>query len=133
MIPSFTDAGYLPTGVYPATLEEIQARFGQESEVRRAQMESIRWLVDLATRAGVSRIILNGSFVTDIIEPNDVDCVLLVESSFPSDPRLETELNDGLPFLEIKLAGQVDFDIYRTAIFASDRIGIRKGMIEIIL
>jgi hypothetical protein len=96
-------------------------------------MESIRWLVDLAARAGVARIILNGSFVTDIIEPNDVDCVLLVESDFPSDPKLEAELNDGLPFLEIKLVGQVDFDIYLNAIFASDRFGNRKGMIEIIL
>jgi hypothetical protein len=133
MIPDFTDAGYLPPGVYPATLAEIEARFGRESELRRVQMESIRWLVDLATRAGVARIILNGSFVTDIIEPNDVDCVLLVESDFPSDPRLEAELNDGLPFLEIKLVGQEDFDIYLTAIFASDRVGNRKGMIEIVL
>src|SRR6266487_4179135 len=133
MIPDFTDAGHLPPGVYPATLDEIEARFGRESEIRRVQMESIRWLADLAARADVARIILNGSFVTDIIEPNDVDCVLLVESNFPSDPRLEAELNDGLPFLEIKLVGQVDFDIYLNAIFASDRFGNRKGMIEMIL
>jgi len=58
---------------------------------------------------------------------------LLVESDFPGDPRLKAELNDGLPFLEIKLVGHVDFDIYLNAIFASDRFGNRKGMIEIIL
>ncbi|HEV8603787.1 MAG TPA: hypothetical protein VGQ99_00385 [Tepidisphaeraceae bacterium] len=53
-------------GVYSATLAEIDARFGQESELRRVQMESIQWLVDLAARADVRRIILNGNFVTDI-------------------------------------------------------------------
>jgi hypothetical protein len=41
-------------------------------------MESVGWLIDLAARAGVARIVLNGSFVTNIIEPNDVDCVLLI-------------------------------------------------------
>ena len=34
------------------TLDELEARFGRESEVRRVQMESLRWLVDLARRAG---------------------------------------------------------------------------------
>ena len=132
MIPDFTDTGYLPPGVYPATLDEIAARFGLQSEIRRAEMESIRWLVDLARSAGVSRIILNGSFVTDIMEPNDVDCVLLIESEFPTDAASAAELNSGLPFLEIKLVGIEDFNIYVNRVFASDRQGIPKGMVEII-
>jgi hypothetical protein len=52
MIPPFDDNGYLPPGVYRATLDEIVARFGQESEMREAQAESLQWLVDLAKRAG---------------------------------------------------------------------------------
>ncbi len=44
-------------------------------------MESVRWMLDLAVRPGVERIVLNGSFVTDVMEPNDVDCVLLVGAS----------------------------------------------------
>ncbi len=66
-------------------------------------MESVRWMVNLAHRAGVQRIVLNGSFVTDIMEPNDVDCVLLVGRGFPADSLAEAELVAGLPFLEIKL------------------------------
>src|SRR5262245_38317604 len=77
MIPDFNEDGYLPSGIHPATLDEIAARFGQESELRRVQMESLIWLVDLAKRAGVQRIVVNGSFVTAVLEPNDVDCVLL--------------------------------------------------------
>jgi hypothetical protein len=79
MIPECNDDGYLPAGIHPASVDEIAARFGQESELRQAQMESLRWLVDLARRAGVRRIVVNGSFVTDKLEPNDVDCVLLID------------------------------------------------------
>ena len=37
------------------------------------QMESLRWLVELARRAAVVRLILNGSFVTAKEEPGDFD------------------------------------------------------------
>jgi len=95
-------------------------------------MESIRWMIDLARRAGVQRIILNGSFVTDIMEPNDVDCVLLIGRGFPADSAAEAELNAGLPFLELKLVGRVDFDEYVDVTFGTDRMGIPKGMVEVI-
>lgn len=133
MIPSFDENGYLPAGVHPATLEEIAARFGHESEVRRVQMESLRWLVDLVRRAGVQRLVINGSFVTDVIEPNDVDCVLLIGSGFPRDATAELELIEGLPFLELSLVQQADFDLLVGEFFATDRRSIHKGMVEIVL
>ena len=113
MIPPFDDSGNLPPGLHPATLPEIDARFGQQSELRRVQIYSVRWMIDMASRAGVNRIVLNGSFITDTIEPNDVDCVL--------------------PFLDMKLVGQTDFDEYVNVTFATDRIGVPKGMIEVML
>ena len=131
MIPPFTDSGYLPPGVHPATLVEIEARFGQSSELRRVQMESIRWMIDLARRAGIQRIVLNGSFVTDIMDPNDVDCVLLVSEDFPLSATDESTLRS-LPFLEIALVGQVDFDEFTNVFFASDRFRVPKGLIEVI-
>jgi hypothetical protein len=48
MIPPFEDNGYLPPGIHRAVLDEIETRFAHESELRRVQMESLRWLVDLA-------------------------------------------------------------------------------------
>jgi hypothetical protein len=51
VIPNYNDNGCLPPGIHPATLEEIAAHFGQESEIRQAQMESLRWLIDLATES----------------------------------------------------------------------------------
>jgi hypothetical protein len=133
MIPPFDELGNLPSGIHPATLVEIDSKFGHSSEIRRVQMDSVRWMIDLAWRAGVQRIVLNGSFVTDIIEPNDVDCVLLIGRGFPIDATAETALLAGLPFIELKLVGQADFDEYVNQTFASDRMGIPQGMIEVIL
>ncbi len=132
MIPPFNEHGYLPSGIHPATLDEVEARFGRESEVRRAQMESLRWLVDLARRAGVERLVINGSFVTDLLEPHDVDCVLLIEAGFPRDPTAETELLAGLPFLELSFVDQTDFDLLVNKFFATDRQQVGKGMVEVI-
>jgi hypothetical protein len=75
---------------------------------------------------------LNGSFVTDIIEPNDVDCVLLaVENS--TDPVAEEELDAGLPFLAISLVGKQEFEELVNITYASDRDRIEKGMVEVVL
>ena len=132
MIPSFNESGFLPPGVHRATLTEIDEHFGRRSELRRVQMESVRWMFDLAVRAGAEKIVLNGSFVTDIIEPNDVDCVLLVGPGFPKDAAAESELLSGLPFLDIAFANQEAFDEFLGDTFATDRVGAPKGMIEVI-
>lgn len=131
MIPRFDDSGFLPPGVHPANLDEIDALFGRGSELRRVQMQSVRWLVDLAKRAGVQRIVLNGSFVTDTMEPNDVDCVLLASES-QIDVAVEDELLAGLPFLEILLVGPDEFNELVNRTFATDRHGRAKSMIEVI-
>lgn len=132
MIPPFDEHGYLPPGVHPASLDELASRFGRESEVRRVQMDSLRWLVELAERAGAHRLIINGSFVTDVLEPNDVDCVLLIESDFPRDSAAEAELLAGLPFLELSLVDQADFELLVSVVFATDRHSVGKGMVEIV-
>jgi hypothetical protein len=131
LIPSFNDDGYLPAGIHPATLEEISARFGQDSELRQVQMESLRWLVELAWRAGVERIVVNGSFVTDKLEPNDVDCVLLIGPGFPRDQRAESELLAGLPFINLELVDLEGFRQLTERTFATDVNLIPKGMLEV--
>ena len=132
MIPDYNDDGYLPPGIHCATLEEIAARFGQESELRQVQMDSLRWLVDLARRAGVQRIVVNGSFVTDKLEPNDVDCVLLIGPDFPRDAAAEAELLVGLPFINMELVDAAAFEQFTERTFATDRSLIPKGMVEVV-
>lgn len=131
MIPPFAKNGALPPGIHKATLSEVADRFGKSSEIRRAQMESVGWMVDLARRANVQRNILNGSIATDIIEPYDVDCVLLLGVS-GVDASAEAELLSGLPFLQISLLRPEDFRELVDRTFATDRQGIAKGMIEVV-
>jgi hypothetical protein len=133
VIPRSDESGCLPPGIHPATLDEIEARFGRLSELRRVQMESVRWMVELALRAGAERIVLNGSFVTDTMEPNDVDCVLLLRPAGRKDPAAIRELRDGLPFLDIAIVRAKRFEEYVTRLFATDRRGVPKGMVEVIV
>ncbi len=133
MIPPFQDNGYLPPGLHEASLDEVEARFGLESEIRRAQMESIRWLVELAKSAKIVRLVINGSFVTDSYEPNDVDCVVLLGPDDLRDFDAEEELLAGLPFLQIDLVKQQEFDMMTGVIFASDRREVPKGLVEVSL
>ena len=132
MIPPFNEHGYLPPGLHPASMDEIADRFGQATEVRRVQLESLRWLVDTARVAGVLRLVVNGSFVTDEPEPNDVDCALLIGPGFPKDASAEQEILTGLPFLHVELVEDAEFRSYVEVVFGTDRHLTRKGLIEVI-
>ncbi len=95
-------------------------------------MQSVRWLVESAQRAGARRIVVNGSFVSDKFEPNDVDCVLLVGPDFPHDIDAEADLLSGLPFINLELVDGEGFRQFTERTFASDRNLVPKGMLEIL-
>jgi hypothetical protein len=133
VIPDLDERGYLPPGVHPATLEEVVERFGRGSEVREAEGQSLLWLAPLVSAAGITRWLVNGSFVTDRAEPNDVDCVLLQGPAYRAGSRAAQRLADGLPFLEIKVVTPRDFEFLVDVLFASDRDGVPKGLVEVML
>ena len=129
MIPPFDGNGYLPPGLHKATLEEVQERFGASSEDRRTQMESLCWAVDLAKRIGAKRFIINGSFVTAKVHPIDVDCVVLVDRLLGSSE--EKELEENIPFLTAYVVTPVVFERFTNQFFASDKLLVPKGMVEL--
>ena len=92
-------------------------------------MELIAW----AKQHSVRRLIVNGSFVTEKQDPNDVDVVLLPSRD---ERRQEMMFEGGLtwPFLQILIAAD-DADLERWAAddFATDRNGCPKGVVEVIL
>ena len=83
-------------------------------------------------RSGVRRIVVNGSFVTDKLEPNDVDCVLLIGPDFPHDIAAEAELLAGLPFINMELVDPRAFQQFTERTFATDRNLVPKGMVEVV-
>ena len=70
--------------------------------------------------------------MTDKLEPNDVDCVLLVGEGFPRDEVAEAELLRGLPFVNMELVDQEAFGQFTERTFATDRNLIPMGMIEVL-
>ncbi len=67
------------------------------------------------------------------MEPNDVDCVLLIGRGYPRDERAARELADGLPFLQLAILRRKAFQRLVDEFFATDRLGIPKGVVELIL
>ncbi len=96
-------------------------------------MESLRWLADLAKRARTKRFIVNGSFVTDIFEPNDVDCVLLIAPDPSHDNAALDEIAAGLPFLDVQVVEQIDFTMLVDRFFATDCHFTPKGVVELMI
>jgi hypothetical protein len=133
LIPPFNQDGYLPPGVHRASIDEILSRFGGDSEIRRAACQSLQWLLPICRAAGIVRLIVNGSFTTDCLEPNDADCVLLQGPAYNELSVAAAELEQGLPFLSLQIVRQTAFDYLVNSYFASDRSGLVKGVVEIIL
>ena len=62
-----------------------------------------------------------------------MDCVLLFEGGPPRDVQAHKELRAGLPFLDMALVRPKRFRQYVTRLYAADRWGAAKGMVEVIL
>lgn len=89
-IPQLLDSGLLPPGVHSCTLAEAEARFVPDgaSEKRRALWESLRaFLAWITPMQCFEAIYLDGSFITDKVEPSDIDCILEVSLTAPFPPE----------------------------------------------
>jgi hypothetical protein len=106
MLPAFDDFGNLPPGMHLCTIEELASRFGSGSEERAAQMSELLHFIGAAKMAGVQRLMVNGSFVTGKLAPNDVDVVFLPGPAYPRHgPRLDSD-DMVWPFLQIIVAAE---------------------------
>jgi len=82
-LPPFNADGDLPIGVHRATLQEVMSRFGVQTAQRQAVALRLERIYRLAIASGpVARFVVFGSFVTDKLDPNDVDVFMLLENAF---------------------------------------------------
>ena len=134
MLPAFDDFGNLPPGIHRCTVEELVARFGSGSDKREAEIGELLRFIEAAKQAGVQRLLVNGSFVTGKLSPNDVDVVFLPDPDYPRQgPKLDS---DELvwPFLQIIVAADdADFEAWALRSFATDRRKRPKGVVEVLL
>jgi hypothetical protein len=82
-IPDFEESGDLPIGVHQATIEEVAVRFGAGSVQRGSVTKRLLNVYRLAEATGmVGRFVVFGSYVSDAVEPNDVDIFLVMAENF---------------------------------------------------
>lgn len=141
MIPEYDKRGSLPRGVYPATWEEIEERYGYNEE-RRRLLAGLKAALDNLKMAGCKRAYLNGSFITDKEVPRDYDLCwepkgvdgglidpLFILTRYVLPPRKEQKH---------KYLGEILITLPHPAVFdmlsyfqLDDRTGDTKGIISI--
>lgn len=82
MIPAFRSDGYLPEGLHQADEAEATFRFGSTSPRRRRLVLRLRHWLALARQVRAQRFLIDGSFVTSKLDPDDIDAVVLLPVNF---------------------------------------------------
>ena len=134
MLPPFDDFGNLPPGIHACTVAELVERFGSGSEERQTEISELVQFIEAAKIAGVRRLLVNGSFVTGKLAPNDVDVVFLRGPDYPRASRRLDADELVWPFLQIiAAADDADFEAWATRQFATDKRKRPKGVVEVLL
>jgi len=82
-LPPLTEDGELPPGVHAASLREVLERFGVGSAQRKALAHRLARVYRVVQASGhLGRIVVFGSFVTNKVEPQDVDVFLVMADTF---------------------------------------------------
>jgi hypothetical protein len=100
---------------------------------REVETQELLEFLEWALKAGIRRVIINGSFVTAKAAPNDVDIVVLPGPEYPRrEPTCEEQLARW-PFLQILVAtDEADLEEWSLADFGTDRNRRPKGVVEIL-
>lgn len=140
MIPASRPDGYLPEGVHLASEAEVTFRFGSTSPRRRRLILRVRRWIELARRVRASRLLIDGSFVTNKVDPDDIDAVIGLPANFHEqigggiDAALELEqmLLTRRPEELFGAEDEADWNEW-VAFFSRTREsdGRRKGLVEI--
>jgi hypothetical protein len=91
-LPSFNEVGDLPVGQFAPSLDDVLARFGSGTPQRQQVTERLRRIHSLALATGhLDRLVIFGSYVSDVAEPRDLDVILVMRGDFatencPADP-----------------------------------------------
>ncbi len=79
-LPELSAEGYLDPGIYLASLGEVLQRFGTGSPAREQQGNLLRLIVERARNyPTIKRVLIWGSFVSDKLEPGDLDYSIVVD------------------------------------------------------
>ncbi len=85
LLPNFNEHGFLPEGVWNCEIEEFISRFAvfQRTDCRLQLCSKLEeFLADVSKIKFIKEIIIDGSYVTEKDEPNDIDIILILDKEF---------------------------------------------------
>ncbi len=121
-LPAFDEHRLSPAGIHDCDLEEIARAFGRfrRTDCRQDLMRRLRMFVGEAKSVvKTGSIIIDGSFVTDIDEPNDVDLIVVSELDWFSIGRLKPSYYNILS--KRRIARRFGFDV----------VTVRSGTVDL--
>jgi hypothetical protein len=158
-IPDFNEHGLLPAGIHDCDFQELEVKFGQNRWVQDPHSESRREVLCPQRRELCARlekylqalrrvglpveILVNGSFVTDKPNPNDIDLIVVLPSAHDLSGTLSPQAYDLLSKRRLRASGY-PFDVfvvvsgstvYETALRlfqqVRDRGDLSKGLLRV--
>ncbi len=94
MIPILKTSGLLPTGIHPATWDELVEKFGLNDH-RLKLLKGLKKGLNLLHQYGCTEACIDGSFVTSKPFPNDVDvCYDNIYMNWKKFIKEQPEFND---------------------------------------
>jgi len=142
-LPVFNEFGDLPEGIHPASLAEVIARFGSGTAQRATVTDRLLRIYELAAATGhLDRLIVFGSYVSDVSEPNDVDVILAMRNDFRSEDcpvesavlfdhaRADAELGASIFWIRPDMLLGEPLEQFM-AFWQTKRDGQRRGIVEI--
>ncbi|MFA7204634.1 MAG: hypothetical protein WC188_13105 [Candidatus Caldatribacteriota bacterium] len=139
MIPDFNKHGNLPAGIYRASIDDIEKRFGLNSKKRISLFSTFNNFLELIIpfKTNIKQIILDGSFVTTKENPGDIDCIILIKDNTRYTPEIVDKLVNAKKLYNIHLFIREERNIkeYKKLLdlFSKDRDLKLKGVIEVVL
>lgn len=143
-LPNFNINGYLEPGLYLVSLEETLACFGSGSVAREKLGKLLRSIIERARKYHtIKRVLVWGSFVSNKLEPRDLDYSLIVD---PRHRQITISDEDRRFFVpaDARMVYGVDkaylvMEEYPPGVFADflyfighDRNGRPRGILEVI-
>ena len=120
MLPEFNQHGFLPEGIWNCDFVEFAKRFAvfRRSDRRLLLFEKLEnLLTDCLATGWIQEVIIDGSFVTDKNEPNDIDLILVLLPDF-EDAEISFWTSRVLD--EKSIRKKYDFDV-KTVVYKSLR------------
>lgn len=146
-IPDLLPNGLLPEGVHDATAGDVRERFGQFRETtRRVDLQAAleAFLAEAQASGLVEAVIVNGSYTTGKVEPEDIDIILVLRPEIDLAAELRPDQYNVVSANRVKRRYPFDVRIATSApdtlrplvdFFAEvkEQPGLRKGMVKVTL